>query len=95
MVKIRSGLRVERDQPRDRDLHFAETAGTIQAGNLVFHEINPLRYTQVRTIWGLEYKVRKGSPTPTGANDLSLHREREAEKSLKTSPDKCSCLGTE
>ena len=31
-------------------LYFAETARAIRAGNFVRHEVNPLRFTQVRTI---------------------------------------------
>ena len=54
---------------------FAEAAGAIRVGNFVRHGVNPLRYTQVRTIWGLEYEVKKGSPTPTGGKDLPLHQE--------------------
>ena len=65
-------------------LHFAKAAGAIQVGNFVRHGVNPLRYTQLRTIWGSEYEVDKGSPTPSGAEDLPLHRERGAERSLKT-----------
>ena len=53
-------------------------------GNFVRHGVNPLRYTQLRTVWGSEYEVKKGSPTPTGAKDLPLHRELGAEMSLKT-----------
>ena len=65
-------------------LHFAKAAGAIRVGNFVRHGVNPLRYTQVRTIWGSEYEVEKGSPTPTGDKDLPLHQERGAEMSLKT-----------
>ena len=42
-------------------LHLAESAGA-----------NPLRYTQDRTIRGAGYKVKEGSPSPTGSKDLPL-----------------------
>ena len=74
-------------------LHFAETAGAIRVGNFVCHMVNPLRHTQGRAVWGSEYKDKKGSPTPTGAKDPPLHQEREAEKSLKTSPRSKPALG--
>ena len=86
MVKFRSGLRVGWDQLRYRaphHLHLVESAGA-----------NLLRYTQVRTSRGAKYEVKECSLSPTGAKDLPLHREREAEKNLKTSPENQACSRT-
>ena len=69
-------------------LHFAETAGAIRVDNFVCHVVNPVRHTQVKTVWGSENKDKRGSPIPTEAKDFYFHQERKAVNSLKISPEK-------
>ena len=82
------GIRQERARTPQTQ---GRAAGAIRVGNFERHRVNPLRFTQLGEVCSPGNEVGKGSPSPTGAKVLSLHREWRAEKSLKTSPEKQAC----